>query len=92
MIVTIVYFMTVLINQSIHSSIVFTQEMTVKNFLFVGASYTAYSLFRSSANRDWNSRELGFGFYIPTRFVMYMCCICVCMVDAVIILIPVIVI
>lgn len=43
------------------------QEMAIKNVLFVVAAYTAYSLYMSSINRDWNSRELGFGIKIPNR-------------------------
>ncbi len=43
------------------------QEMTIKNCLFISAGYTAYSLYMRSEDRDWNSRDLGFGVMLPTR-------------------------
>lgn len=48
------------------------QKMTIKNLLFIAAMYSAYSLWSTAKNRDWNSRELGFGLRMPSRYSFCM--------------------
>eukprot|EP01035_Chromulina_nebulosa_P026843 gene26843-35205_t len=43
------------------------QEMCLKNILFLSSVYTAYSMRVNTLKRDWNDREIGFGFYYPDR-------------------------
>lgn len=43
------------------------QEMALKNILFLSSVYSAYSMRINTIERDWNSRDLGFGFIKPSR-------------------------
>jgi hypothetical protein len=43
------------------------QEMTIKNILFLGSAYGAYSMWSNSRSREWNSPNLVLGFRLPSR-------------------------
>lgn len=42
-------------------------EMAIKNCLFLFQMYSAADMYFVTNRRDWNSRELGFGLYYPSR-------------------------